>query len=334
MVSICDIAREAEVSVTTVSRVLANKSASIETRRKVLRAVEKFGYVPDARASSLKSRKTKSVGLIIPDISNPVYPVTVKVTHDIAKVRGYHLILGNTYGRLDEEMEILKMMLRERVAGLILGICEGEDDTSCNSYLNKIINSGVSVVLTGRNRNGLQVDEITTDNKKGAYKATNYLLKIGRKRIGFMAGRRGLLATDARLAGYLQAFSEKRVGQNEKLLSFGDWTRVSGQKQMRSLLNSGEKPDAVFCANDLLAIGAMETIKKAGLKIPDDIAVVGFDDIELSSLVQPRLTTVNQPQEKIAEIACNLLLDRIERNESEEPKEILLEPELIIRESA
>lgn len=333
MISIRDIARESGVSIATVSRVLNNKSASAKTKRKVINVVQKLGYIPNARAADLKNKKTKSIGIIIPNITNPVYPVGVQTIYDTARQRGYHLILGNNYNRVDEELKNLQMMARERVAGLILGTCE-VDDSECDPYINNMLELGICVVFAGRNQNDLKVDEVMVDGTQGVYKAVCYLLKIGRKKIAFIAGNRGTLSTESRLAGYLKALSERGVVQDEKLLSFGGWTKESGQKQMEKLLNSGEKIDAVFCGNDLLAIGSIQAIEKVGLKVPDDIGVVGFDDIELASLVRPKLTTVSQPQEKIASIVCNLLLDRIEGKEKGDPKEILIEPELIIRESA
>jgi len=334
MVSIYDIAKEVGVSATTVSRVINNKYASPKTRAKVLRAIKRLDYIPDARASGLKTRNNKSIGVIVSDITNPIHPVEVKAIHDVAKERGYYLILGNTYGRLDEEMEILKMMARERVAGLILATCEGEDDTACNTYLQKMINSGVSLVLTGRKRNGLEADEIVVDNAGGVYKATSYLLRTGRRKIAFMAGQHGFVAREGRFTGYLKALSEKGIARNENLISFGNWNKDSGRKQMDNFLKLPEPPDAVFCGNDLMVIGALESIENAGLNVPEDVAVIGFDDIELASLVRPRLTTVMQFQEKNSAITCNLLLDRIEQKETGEPKEILIEPELVIRESA
>ena len=333
MVSIYDIAKEAGVSATTVSRVLHNGSCSVKTRVKVERAIEKLGYIPDARASSLKTKTTKSIGVIVPDIANPIYPVSIKAMYNLARSRGYHLILGNTYERTDEEIDILQMFSRERIAGLILGVCKSGDETMCHPYIKDMMRAGVNVVFCGRLRNGLDVDEITVDNQKGAYKAAQYLARIGRKRIAFIAGKRALYATQGRLNGYLQALEKSGITPDESLMRFDEWDRQSGQKMMESLLKHN-RPDAVFCGNDLLAIGAMGAIEDAGLRIPEDIAIVGFDDIELASIVRPKLTTVVQPQDKIGEIACSLLLDRIEGVETGDAKEIMLDPDLVIRDSA
>jgi LacI family transcriptional regulator len=333
MVSIYDIAKEAGVSATTVSRVLHNGSCSVKTRVKVERAIGKLGYIPDARASSLKTRTTQSIGVIVPDIANPIYPVAIKAMYNLARSRGYHLIIGNTYERTDEEIDILQMLSRERVAGVILGVCKCGDETICNPYIEDMMRAGVKVVFCGRLRNGLDVDEITVDNVKGSFKAVKYLLRIGRKRIAFISGEKKLYASQGRFAGYQQALESAGITQDESLIRFDDWTRQSGYRMMESLLQH-DRPDAVFCGNDLLAIGAIEAIGDAGLSVPDDIAVVGFDDIELASLVRPKLTTIVQPQERIGEIACSLLLDRIEGLQTGSSKEIMLDPDLVIRESA
>jgi len=318
----------------TVSRVLNNKSASAKTRAKIERVARKHGYVLNTRAASLKSKKTGAIGVIIPDIANPVYPVSVRTMHNLLKSEGYHLILGITYGRSEEQVEILQMMRRERVAGLLLGTCEEDEHPDCDELIGEMIQSGMPVVLTGRNRGRLKADQVTMDNCAGACKAVDYLLRTGRKRIAFIAGQKNVLAARQRLEGYKKALQNNRVEPDERIMSFGEWTRASGRAQTEGLLKSGAQFDAVFAGNDLLALGAMEALNAAGLEIPKSTAVVGFDDIELAGLVKPRLTTVLQPLEKIAASACRLLLDRISGKEKGAPQEILFEPELIVRETA
>ncbi|MBU0716028.1 MAG: LacI family transcriptional regulator [Verrucomicrobia bacterium] len=334
MTTIYDIAREAGTSAMTVSRVLNGKSTSATARAKVERVVRKYGYVLNTRAANLKSNKSLAIGVIIADITNPVYPTAVRTMHDLLKTAGYHLILGITYGKAEEQIEVLHMMQRERVAGLLLGTCEEKEHPECDTLIGAMIRSGVPVVLTGRNRCGLNADQVTLDNVAGAWKAVDYLIRIGRKRIAFIAGQKEILAAQQRLAGYKKALQRHQIEPDEYLTSFGEWTRASGRVQMEKLLKSGVKCDAVFAGNDLLALGAMEALAAAGVEIPKDMAVVGFDDIELAGLVKPRLTTVAQSSEKITAAACQLLLDRISGQEKGEPKEILFEPELIVRETA
>jgi len=318
----------------TVSRVLNNKSASAKTRVKVERAARKYGYVLNTRAASLKSKKTCAIGVIITDIANPVSPPGLRTMHDLLKAAGYHLILGITYGKAEEQIEVLQMMRRERVAGLLLGTCEEEEHPDCDELIGEMIRSGVPVVLTGRNRGGLNADQVTLDNVSGAWKATDYLLRTGRKRGAFIAGQKKVLAAQQRLEGYKKALIAHKLEIDDRLISFGEWTRASGRAQMEKILKSAVPCDAIFAGNDLLALGAMEALTAAGLEIPKNMAVAGFDDIELASLVRPRLTTIALPQEKVASAACGLLLDRISGKEKGEPKEILFEPELIVRETA
>ena len=334
MVTIYDIAKEAKVSSATVSRVLNDGQVSPRTKKRVLRAIKKLGYIPDNRAVYLKKEKTKKVGLIIPDISNPVYPIGVRVIHDILKSHGYHLILGNTYGEISEEKDLLEMMQRERVAGIILATCEGEDDSELFPIFRRFLENNISLVFMGKKKDDLPVDIVSVNNLTGALKATEYLLRTGREKIGFIAGGRDSRVTKERLEGYLEAFKKKNTTpSSELIICDGEYTMEYGERWGELLLKN-YKPDAIFCANDLLAIGVIKACEKLNMEIPEEVAVVGFDDIYLASLVNPKLTTIHQPLGEIATIACEILVERIERGVEEEPREILIEPELIVRESA
>jgi len=332
MVTIYDIAKKAKVSSATVSRALNGGSVNPSTKERIMRIIEKEGYIPDSSAVYLKKLKTKKIGLIVPDISNPGYPQTVKVIHDIMKSKGYHLILGNTYGNIEEEKNILEMMQRERVAGIIVATCEGEDDTLLYPIFRRLIKNGFPIVFMGKKKDGLPVDVISVNNFKGAFKITNYLLKTGRKKIGFIAGDRNLRATEERLEGYIEAHKKRGIKiHSEIVICEEEYTVEFGKKWTEKIIK--EKVDAIFCGNDLMAIGAIEKIEEMGKKVPEDIAVTGFDDIFLATLVKPAITTIHQPLEKIASIGCERLLGWIERK-FKENEEILIEPEIIIRESA
>ena len=332
MVTIYDIAKKAKVSSATVSRVLNGGSVKPSTKERILRIIEKEGYIPDSSAVYLKKLKTKKIGLIVPDISNPGYPQTVKVIHDIMKSKGYHLILGNTYGNIEEEKNILEMMQRERVAGIIVATCEGEDDIPLYPVFRRLIKNGFPIVFMGKKKDGLPVDVVTVDNFIGAFKMTDYLLKIGKKKIGFIAGKKSLRATEERLAGYIEAHKKRGViPPPEAVICEGEYTIEFGKKWTEKIIK--EKVDAIFCGNDLMAIGAIKKLEEIGKKVPQDIAVAGFDDIFLATLIKPKLTTVHQPLEKIALIGCERLIGWIE-GKFKEDEEILIEPEIIIRESA
>ncbi len=330
--TIYDIAKRAGVSSATVSRVLNNGPVKPSTKELVMRVIKKENYIPDSRGIYLKKLQTKRIGLIVPDITNPGYPLTVKIVHDFLKEKGYHLILGNTYGEISEEKDILEMMLRERVAGIIVGTCEGEDDTALYPLFRNIINNGIKIIFMGKKRDGLPVDILTVDNTKGTYRITNYLLKTGRKKIGFITGSKNLRATEERLAGYRKAIIEKRISFHiDNVICEGTYTIENGERWGESILSKGV--DAIVCGNDLIAIGVIKAAEKLNIKIPKDVAITGFDDIPLASLIKPSLTTVRQPRE-IAEKGCEILIERIEGKRQGAPEEILFEPEIIIRESA
>lgn len=331
MVTIYEIAKKAGVSPATVSRVLNNGPVKSSTKEKILKIIEKENFVPDNRAVYLKKINTRKIGLIIPDILNPIYSLAVKVIHDYLKEKDYHLILGNSYGNVDEEKDILELFERERVAGVIIGTCEGEDDSSLIPIFDRMLKSGIKIVFTGKKNYGLKVDVISVNNEIGTYKITNYLIKTGRKKIGFISGDRNLRATEERLSGYIKALKEKGIGINKELIICeGEYKMENGRKFAKELIS---KVDAILCGNDLMAIGAIKAVEESGLKVPDDIGICGFDDIFISYLIKPSLTTVHQPIEKISEIACERLIGWIEGKIKKE-EEILIEPEIIVRESA
>jgi len=331
MTTIHDIARKAGVSPATVSRVLNNGPVRSVTRERILKVIKKENFIPDSRAVYLKKLKTKKIGLIIPDILNPIYSLAVRVIHDYSKAKGYHLILGNSYREIEEERDILQMLERERVAGIILGTCEGEDDSLLIPVFRRMLSNGIKIVFTGKNSYGLKVDVVSVNNSAGTYKMTNYLIKTGRRKIGFISGDSRLWATEERLKGYKKSLQEKGIEFKKDIVRCeGDYKIEYGKRWAKELIGCVE---AIVCGNDLMAIGAIKAIEESGLKVPDDIAVCGFDDIFISALIKPSLTTVHQPVEKISEIACERLINWIEGKINKE-EEILIEPEIIVRESA
>ncbi|MCM8785963.1 MAG: LacI family transcriptional regulator, partial [Candidatus Omnitrophica bacterium] len=328
---IYEIAKKAGVSPATVSRVLNNGPVSLITKEKVLKIIERENFIPDNRAVYLKKLSTKKIGIIIPDILNPVYSLAIKVMHDYLKKEDYHLILGNSYGDVNEEKDILEMFERERVAGVIIGTCEGEDDSCLLPIFKRMLNNGIKIIFVGKRNFNLNVDVISVNNVTGTYKITKYLIKTGRKKIGFISGDKSLRATEERLEGYLNALKEKGIKIHEEIIICeGEYKMENGEKLIKKLLG---KIDAIVCGNDLMAIGAIKGIKGNKLRVPEDISVCGFDDIFLSSLISPSLTTVHQPIEKISQIACERLLLWIE-GKIKKGEEILIEPEIIVRESA
>ncbi|MDR7434127.1 MAG: LacI family DNA-binding transcriptional regulator [Armatimonadota bacterium] len=327
--TIRDVARKAGVSVATVSRVVNESAHKVreETRQRVLEAIQALGYQPNDVARGLKKRTSHTIGLIVPDISNPFYPAIARGIEDVANAHGYAIVLCNTYEDLAKEREYLSLLRRRWVDGLIFAT------SGVNTkHLQWLRGHRVPVVLVARDVEGLEIDAVLVDNFRGAYLAVQHLIGLGHRRIGFIGGPSTLHVSQERRRGYLQALDDAGIAPDPAYSVEGNFRAEGGDSAMQKLLQLSPPPTAVFAANDLMAIGAMNAIKRVGLRIPGDVAVVGFDDIPFASLVEPRLTTVAQPKYKMGAMAMTLLLERIE-GKGDGPRKILLEPELIVRDS-
>lgn len=327
MVTIKDVAKKAGVSISTASLVINNKEGvSDRLRAKVLEAIEELDYRPNAIARALKSKKSKVLGLIIPDIVNPFFPLVVRGVEDAAMRYGYMLLLGNTDGKVEEEARYLELFIEKCVDGMIF-----IPASNFKKNIRLFQESAIPKVVIDRALEGSGLPTVMTDNITGSYLATKHLLTNGRRRILFISGPQGLQASQDRYRGYKKALAE--FGQDEELVENGDYTFESGKKVMERVLNNKLSFDAVFGANDLMALGAMVVLSENKIKIPQDVEVVGYDNILFSSLSKPTLTTVEQPAYEMGYEATKLVLRQIHRKEQlSECK--LLEPKLIIRESS
>ena len=334
MVTIYEVAQEAGVSAKTAARILGGEQGRAHNRQRVLEAAQKLGYVRNQQAANLRSGKSGLLGLIVPDIKNPYYPIFFQCVHDIANTYGYQILLSSTFGLLKEEAHALRMFEVNRVEGILLNAAEGVSDEDCDSILSRFLDRGVPVIVAGRPARSVAADQIVLKNQVGFEKATQYLLKIGRCRVAFISGHKNAVATSERYAGYAAALARASIPLDASLLSYGDFTAESGYQQAALQLDLKSPPDAIVAANDLLALGAIKACQTAGRRIPQDIAVVGCDDIPLAQLVSPALTTLRQPTEKTARDCVTLLLERIKARDVSAPKKLVYEPELIIRESA
>lgn len=328
------IAKRLKVSTMTISRAI-NDHPDIkgETKEKVLALVKKLNYTPNFLAQSLKRKKTYTLGLLIPDILNPFYPALTKGIYNVAKEQGYHLIHGSSFGDPTEELNILKMFRASQVDGIIVMAAEAEEDKACNQYLSELAKSGLPIVLCGRRGYNLPVDRISVNNIKGVSLAINHLIDLGHRSIGFINGPQKVFAAKERQKGYEKVLLEHHIPVNKEIIKNTSFTQEGGYQATKNLLSNKSSITAIFAANDLMALGAIMAIEEKGLKIPDDIAIVGFDDISLASLIRPRLTTVAQPKEEGGRIIANLLLSRINRTAPKKPQNILLELRLVVRES-
>ena len=313
-VTIKDIAREAGVSVTTVSRVLNNKAdVSDKTREKVLKIIDRLNYNPNSIARGLVMNKTYTIGLIVPDISNAFFAEIAKAIEDELREYGYSVIFFNTDNDKDREKESIDLLRSKQVDGLI-GACSHDSKDEVLA-LGK---AGFPIVQIDRLVDDSQIPSVIIDNILSGYEATEYLIKKGHRRIAHITGALDTNTGIRQAEGYRKALQEYGIEIDEELVMEGDFSQESGYLAMKEILERNKDLTAVFAGNDMMALGAYRAIYAAGLKIPEDISIIGHDDFTLASLVSPALTTMQQPIYKIGKVAASLLIDIIKGKKNKE----------------
>ncbi|MEJ8847927.1 LacI family DNA-binding transcriptional regulator [Variovorax rhizosphaerae] len=327
MATIKDVARQAGVSVTTVSHVV-NKTrfVSDKGRARVEQAIRELGYVPSAVARSLQRSATATLGMLIPNSSNPYFAEIVRGIEDRCFGAGYNLILCNTDDEPLRQCKVLQVLAERRVDGLIV-VSSGEDP----ALPGMLSGLRVPAVMVDREIDTLPCDLVETAHMHGALLAVQHLTTLGHRRIACISGPAGVVTADQRVEGWRMALAGLGV-PSAGLLFAGDFTSESGYAAMHAVLRMEPRPSAVFVANDLMAIGALCAAHECGVAVPDDISLVGFDDIELAHFTCPPLTTVAQPKLRIATMAVDMLLERIE-GRRQSPRKVMLQPELRVRAS-
>lgn len=329
MSSFTEIAKIANVSIATVSRVINNSGyVKKETRERVLNVIEELGYHPNNIARNLKKGETGLIGLIVPDISNSFFTTLAKGIEKTISKKGFNLILCNTEDCVEKEFIYIRRLRERRVEGIILAPIGQYKD-----YQAVLAFKDPPVVLVDNYPIGLDIDAVVTNNIEGAYTLTKYLIELGHTRIGIITGPLNQLTGIERLEGYRKALKEFNIEERKELVQEGDFKFESGYNLTKRLLRLNPPPTAIFAANNLMSIGAMIAIKEAGLRIPDDISLVAFDDIDLLPLVDPPITVMSQPAEEIGTVAAELLLRRIEGKEDWKKEKIVLESNFIERSS-
>jgi LacI family transcriptional regulator, galactose operon repressor len=327
-VTISQVASLAGVSPTTVSHVLSgNRIVGAATRATVEDAVRKLGYRPNIVARNLRTRRSHMIAVIVPDITNPFYSVLIRGLADAADGADYGTYVCNTDGLLDREQKFIEDVLDRGVDGVVMASVNVAPDDVFNPA-----RFGTPVVSLGERIDDPKTDTVAADDEGGSHAATLHLVSRGALRVAMISGPPG--AGEARVRGYRRALDETSRPVDPALIEPGDWTRTGGQNAMRSLMVRQPRPDAVFCANDLTAIGAMDTARELGLTIPGDVALVGFDDVDAAALVRPALTTVRNPSYDTGRRAGELLLSRMLGRYEDTARTIMLPCPLVRRESA
>ncbi|WP_046176668.1 catabolite control protein A [Domibacillus indicus] len=318
-ITIYDVAREANVSMATVSRVVnGNPNVKPATRKKVNDVIERLGYRPNAVARGLASKKTTTVGLIIPDISNIFYAELARGIEDIATMYKYNIILSNSDQNEEKEMHLIQTMLGKQVDGLIfMGNHINEE------HVKEFDRSPVPIVLAGSVEKSGKTASVNIDYKEAAREVVQSLIDSGHKRIAYVASPfRDVISKEYAHAAYKETLDKAGL-YDEELVVEGDYTYDSGIEAWEKLNEAGERPTAVFVYNDEMALGVIHGAQDAGLTVPDDLEVVSFDSTKLSLMVRPQLTAVAQPLYDIGAVAMRLLTKLMNKEEVENPVVVL-----------
>ena len=328
-ITLKEVAEHAGVSRATASLVLrGSQSISRATREKVLDSMRDLGYVYDRVAASLRSKSSSTVGLIIMELANPFYSELLVGIHQELDRLGQTVILGTTFDSPATQDRLLSTMLEHRVGGIILSAVSG----SVGGSIERVRRLGVPVVLVGRRVGGVECDYVGVDNVLGGQMAADHLIRGGHRRIAFLGGPSRLTSSRERRQGYYNALLWAGIEVDDSLVTESSATRERGMESIERILRTDHPPTAIFCYNDVMAIGAMMKMREIGFTPGRDIAVVGFDDIPDAAICTPKLTTISSSIRLMGKEAATLLRSRID-GLSSEPQNIIVQPKLVVRES-
>lgn len=333
-ITINDVADRAGVSYQTVSRVINNRpDVSQGTRSKVLQVIEELNYRPSAAARSLVSNKTYTLGLITSELTPYFFTQVITGAEVIARRQGYFLMLACTENTGGDEPEYIRLFTERHIEGLYF-VYTGEEIESVRHHLESLLQQGIPIVTASHllYETNLNVSLVDVDNVDGGYQAGRCLIQAGHQHIGMITGPRERRATQQRTQGFRLALEEAGIPHDPSLVAYGDWSHDGGYRAAQDLLQRAPHMTAIFSHNDEMAISAMSALFQAGRRVPQDIAIIGYDDIPAAAYSYPSLTTIRQPMQAVGETAIKLLLDLLQ-NPQQERKKILLKPALVRRES-
>ncbi|MBV7337861.1 LacI family transcriptional regulator [Chloroflexi bacterium TSY] len=339
--TILDVARLAEVSPSTVSNLLNGRVERMRpsTKERIQRAIEQLGYRPNHSARGLKTGSAPLIGLIVPSVANPFWGIFARYIEEAALGSGYQVLLGNSERNPIREQGYAEELWGHGVRGIILGSAPEKFD-----HLSPLLDRGLNLIAFDRptqQADQYTIDSIGVDNVQGAYLAVNHLTTLGHRQIGLVSGSIRTVNRLDRLQGYRQALDEAQIEFNQRLIwqgasatDFGDSETMNmGRQGARELLSGVNPPTALFTINDMVAFGAYAGARELGLRVPEDVSIVGFDDIALTEVVDPPLTTIRQPVEEISRSAVEKLLARLRGNKDEPASHVALLPKLVVRSS-
>jgi len=325
-----DVARLAGVSAMTVSRVVNDQpGVSAETRLRIQEAIAELNYAPSKVASSLTSAKTQLIGLIIPDVSNPFFALMVRGAEATARKAGYRLLICNSESDLRLEREYVSDLVAHRVDGLIIAPVSEKSE----AHLAGLVERKFPVVLLDRAVDSLDCDSVALDNVDGARRLVAHLIVLGHRRIAFITDPEDVSTGRGRMQGARQALAEGAIEFSDDLVFHTRTDQIGGYRAAQQIIGMAQRPTAIVAINNLIAVGCIQALRQADLRIPDDVALVCFDDIQLQAVVAPFLTVFDQPAETMARVAAQLLLERIAGNVGRQARTVTFPGQLIVRES-
>ena len=330
--SIREVAKRAGVSLGTVSNVLNRPEiVAEETRRRVQLAIEEVGFVRNESARQLRAGYSQFIGLVMLDVANPFFTEVARGVEDAANAADYVVILCNADDSLEKESHYLQVLEEQRARGILITPVQSDA-----SYLQRLRQRGITVVLLDRPSRMKDLCSVAVDDVRGGELATVHLLEQGHERIGFVHGPLSIRQCADRLRGMRRAVRAAGLNPDQVIVDIATTALKTseGEKSIEKLLDARIKPTAVFCANDLLALGLMRGLSKHGISIPRDLAVVGYDDVEFASMLSTPLTTIRQPKYELGRTAAELFLDEVRNPTSHQHKHVVYQPELIVRESS
>lgn len=330
--TIKDIANKLGMHHSTVSRALRDHpEVSQKTKERVLEAMKKTNYIPNGLAVNLRNRKSSVIGVLLPNIDLSFFSNITSIISNLAAETGYSIMMCQSNESYEEEVKNARMLLANRIAGLIVCVSHATRKTN---HLKAFQERNIPTVYFDRVPKGLKVSKVTVDQYNGAFEAVSYLINSGYKRIACLADASRLSVFQDRLKGCKEALKNNNLPCPDELVVLGSLWKEDGIKGADKLLSLKKRPDAIFCVNDTVATGVIMRLHQKGLRVPDDIAVVGFDDDPVTALLNPPLTTVAQPKEQIAKSVFTLLMEQIKSpRKSTAVKTEKLKAKLIIRES-
>ena len=326
-VKISDVSKLAGVSVATVSRVINNTCfVNPETREKVLKAVEELSYEPNLSARNLRRNTSGAILVIAPNMTNPYYSNILKGISETARKYECSTFVCSTNGDKDEELELMKILDSRRADAAII-LATNVDNDALLPYVKKY-----PVVFCSEYNPDLEIDRVSIDNYKAAYEATEYLIRLGHKRVGMMSSVNDYISTKLRKQGFIDACKAHGIKNAEKNIVYAskDYSFSSARSQAKDLFSKKNHVDALFCISDILALGAIYGARECGLDVPNDVSILGFDNLEYSEMMVPQISTVNQPCYQLGEVAMEKIQEKL-MNPDLEPTVEILRHELVIR---